>query len=349
MPGFTDVSYGKMLAFLAMKKSVRETAEALRVSERTVRYWVAQGHPPSETVREHRLSFQHRVEERRQAVQNAVNVVETREGVAYTPVRRKRKVRLISIRPFGSPARIGRLLNGAGFETSLSTSRRDLLALGLSARRTRRGPVITPRNCFLRVDFAKKVLERGNLNIIFSDETMIDSNEHGGWQWVAFGQTPDTYCVEQGAPKLLLWGAIGIDFRFLVVLPRTILNGQRFVEEVLKKALPALKKKCSEGAEFQQDNSPVHRPSYAWLRRRGVKLLAEKWPAVSCDLNPIEQVWQWLDAAVARRGPYGVEELEQFVREEFAAIPTESLNKLVLSFATRLEKVIEQEGLVVKP
>jgi len=85
------------------------------------------------------------------------------------------------------------------------------------------------------------------------------------------------------------------------------------------------------------------------LKKKKVAVLEEAWPAVSCDMNPVEQVWQWLDFKVKRRGPYGVQELEKFVREEFAAIPQLSIDKLVLSFEERCQKIKKSRGNVIKP
>jgi hypothetical protein len=100
---------------------------------------------------------------------------------------------------------------------------------------------------------------------------------------------------------------------------------------------------------FQQDGATCHSQSKPYLSRRKVKSLEEPWPAVSCDLSPIEQCWSYLNHLVKRRGPYGVEELQRFAEEEFAKMPQEYIDNLVLSFTSRCEKVIQTKGNVIKP
>ena len=84
-------------------------------------------------------------------------------------------------------------------------------------------------------------------------------------------------------------------------------------------------------------------------KKRRVRLLPVKWPALSPDLSPVEQVWQWVDYAVKRRGPWGAEELAKFVTEEFEKIPQEKIDRLVDSFAKRCKKVIKSRGETIKP
>jgi hypothetical protein len=73
------------------------------------------------------------------------------------------------------------------------------------------------------------------------------------------------------------------------------------------------------------------------------------WSALSPDLSPIEQLWSILDSAVKARGPWGCNELERFVVEEFDRIPQSTIDKLVLSFPSRCQRVIEAQGDTVKP
>ena len=84
----------------------------------------------------------------------------------------------------------------------------------------------------------------------------------------------------------------------------------------------------------------------AYLKRNGIKLL-KGWPARSCDLSPIENMWSNAQRRVDRYGPSGVEELWTFVKKAWDDIPLSEVNNLVESFPTRLTKCIKAGGATI--
>lgn len=93
---------------------------------------------------------------------------------------------------------------------------------------------------------------------------------------------------------------------------------------------------------------PSVKPPRTFLRRNKIKPLSPRWPARSPDLSPIETVWAWLKYKVAARAPYGVEELAQFIRESWEAIPQKSIDALVRGFKQRCKQCVKGKGNVVK-
>lgn len=69
----------------------------------------------------------------------------------------------------------------------------------------------------------------------------------------------------------------------------------------------------------------------------------------SPDLNPIETLWARLQALVSARGPNDTMQLQRFVQAEWNKIPQAEIDKLVLSYESRLDKCIAQEGAIIKP
>ena len=357
----TDVLYGRMLAMSEEGRRLRDIAKATRVSIRTVGHWLSGGTAPSELpLRQkkkkagaRKTKHQRNVTRRRQLVGELLAKREVTQAKAYTPIRRKQKVREVSRQPYSSPAKIARALALKHKVTaSLSTVRRDLLSLNKRALRKRRAPALKKDHCEKRVAFCKAFLRRKpRPTIIFTDEKQFDSN-YPTWefQWCGPGEVPDAAQTEQGPPTVTVWGAIGPGgFRIVKVLKRQNLDKEAYQEKILRPALKDLRAQTAKGHVFMQDNARPHCGALDWLKRRGVRVLDLPWPALSCDLNPIEQFWSTLNRLVKERGPYGEEELKAYIEEAAAAVPDETINALVGSFVSRCRKVIAAKGRTIKP
>ena len=94
-----------------------------------------------------------------------------------------------------------------------------------------------------------------------------------------------------------------------------------------------------------QDGARIHtsKATKAHLAKRGVRCV-ENWPARSPDLNPIENLWAILQRKVAARGPADEAQLVKFVQAEWDKIPQRTVDRLVLSFHGRLQKVVKAKG-----
>ena len=68
------------------------------------------------------------------------------------------------------------------------------------------------------------------------------------------------------------------------------------------------------------------------------------WPSNSPDLNPIENLWAIVKGNVEKRMPKNINELEQFMVEEWRSIPDTVIKNLVGSMRHRCELIIENHG-----
>ena len=98
---------------------------------------------------------------------------------------------------------------------------------------------------------------------------------------------------------------------------------------------------------------PAHNSAAATVKEwNGAKhadvSLLTGWPGNSPDLNPIENVWSYIDWQVQRRGEGTFEAFKAAVREELANIPKRMLHNLVKSMGKRMKLVIEKGGQRIK-
>jgi hypothetical protein len=104
-----------------------------------------------------------------------------------------------------------------------------------------------------------------------------------------------------------------------------------------------------ESFVLQQDNDPSHRdantPVAQWNAKHKSSIQVLKhWPPNSPDLNPIENVWAYVQAKVNALGCKSFDEFKQAVLDGIKAVPKSIINNLINSMPKRLAKVIETGG-----
>ena len=99
---------------------------------------------------------------------------------------------------------------------------------------------------------------------------------------------------------------------------------------------------------FQHDNDPKHTAGKIkeYLQNADINVL--EWPPYSPDLNPIEHLWKVLDEQTIERRPKNENGLYELLKNEWANIPKETIEKLVKSMPRRCATVIENDGFPTK-
>ena len=96
---------------------------------------------------------------------------------------------------------------------------------------------------------------------------------------------------------------------------------------------------------FQQDNDPKHKSRLAssWFQDKNISVLP--WPANSPDMNIVEHCWGELKCYIDSRQPHArnLEELWEFVQEEWGKMDKEFLAKLYNGLPRRIEALKEAD------
>ncbi|GFX20742.1 transposable element Tcb2 transposase [Trichonephila clavipes] len=97
---------------------------------------------------------------------------------------------------------------------------------------------------------------------------------------------------------------------------------------------------------FMDDNAPCHRTVAAEQLLESGDIERMDWLARSPDLNPIEHVWDFLGRHLAARTlpPVTIRELRLALQDEWAAMPQQLIDTLILSMGRRCETCLAVRG-----
>lgn len=272
-----------------------------------------------------------------------------------TTHRQDRAIRLRHLRDRFLPAtasaaaEIGR----HGRHISPQTVRRRLKEMKLSCRRPFRGPILTPQLRQRRLRWAQQhqfwTIGRWR-RVVFSDESRFCCFHADGRRrvWRRRGERYAAACVDQynrwGGPNVMVWAAISADYRSQLVVINGNLTAARYINEILTPHLIPFMEQHPELSIFQQDNARPHaaRLTRAFLEENEVPVM--EWVPYSCDMSPIEHLWDILGKRVALRGPQNHRDLIRVLREEYEAIPQLQIRKLVRSMSSRCRECVYANG-----
>lgn len=342
-----DATWGAMTYLRKQGKTYAQISAELNVSRSSVHRSLTASAPPSvrnKNQRQASRSTRAKLKKRRQVVVQLAKKKKIVEGWRGKSGRAQPIV--IRRRVFPSIRRIAREMRRRGFSVSDSTVRTDLISSGLLAKVKPRGPRRRIGDKAERLKFARRWLRKGKkvmTQIIFSDEKLCDTNDHGSrFEWCEKEERASHMERDRFAPKIHVWGAVGVGVKILVFLPDGGIDHDIYVRKCLAPNIAALTKK---DRIFQQDGARchVHEKTLAYQNRKGFTLMAD-WPARSPDLSPIESIWAQCQRSVSERGPSNAEELKEFWKREWDSIPQAQIDACVLSFAPRLAAACAAKG-----
>lgn len=242
----------------------------------------------------------------------------------------------------------GALRRDHAITVSKMTVMRDMKALGFVNRVRSKVPTVSTDDYTRRLEAALRFKQLRPQRIVFSDEKTFTNNDFTcRTEWVKPGETPQPMERRRWPCTIMVWGAIGFDFKHLVLMPK----GQAVTADLYKR-------RCLQGRIvthlvandlfLMQDGAGAHRAGSTmnYLESKGAKVL-EGWPARSPDLNPIETLWALMQTRVSLLVPRTEDELITAINRAWEEVPMSTVNALVMSFQRRCSKVIVNKGVFV--
>ncbi|GFX17091.1 transposable element Tcb2 transposase [Trichonephila clavipes] len=127
-------------------------------------------------------------------------------------------------------------------------------------------------------------------------------------------------------------------------------NGTRYCNEILLPYVRLFRGAMGLQFLFMDVNAPCHRTVAAEQLLESEDIERMDWPARSPDLNPIEHVWDFLGRRLAAHTlpPVTIRELRLALQDEWAAMPQQLIDTLILSMGRRFETCLAFRGVKTK-
>ncbi|GFV37326.1 transposable element Tcb2 transposase, partial [Trichonephila clavipes] len=243
-----------------------------------------------------------------------------------------------------------------GRPISRFTVARRLHGGGLFARRPVRCVPLTPahrrrRSLWCREHRNWRDNEWGR--VLFTDESRfsLSSDSHRILIWRERGsRNHPSNIIERdryGGHCVHVWGGIMLGGRTDVhIFDAGSVNGTRYCNEILLPYVRLFRGAMGLQFLFMDDNAPCHRTVAADQLLESEDIERMDWPARSPDLNPIEHVWDFLGRRLAActLPPVTIRELRSALQDEWAAMPQQLIDTLILCMGRRCETCVAVRG-----
>lgn len=304
----------------------------------------------------------------RKLIYNAIRHIEkfgTTSNVPRAPKKRKTTIeedtfifKTSTADPFLSSTEIKHKLRSEHGTTVCSkTVRNRLNEKNLRGCISQKKPLVTAKNLKARLQFARGNMEKSLYfwrNTLWSDESKFCRFGSDGKKYVWRPQNEQhnpkytTKTVKHGGGNVMVWASFSWHGVGPIVQITTKMDRFVYRDIMQNHMLPFADDNMPLLWRFMHDNDPKHTSGLVkrWLEENKVSVL--KWPAQSPDLNPIENLWNDVEAHISKVKPKNLTVLWEEIQKSWYAISKERCRTLVDSLPRRCAAVIKNKGYPTK-
>lgn len=211
-------------------------------------------------------------------------------------------------------------------------------------------PLLTPRHVEARLKWAREVMDFGDKwkRVIFTDEKKFSCDGPDGFKMYWHDLSKDKQiCMSRNfkGKGIMIWGAFSYNGKCRLRFITERMNSVKYTD-MLEDCIDEFEDIAGIDFIMQQDNAAIHvsKKSKEWFQSKDIELLS--WPALSPDMNPIENLWGIIARDVYRNGRQfkDVAALKMQILQSWFNIRDEMLRKLVDSMPNRVFQLINNKG-----
>jgi transposase len=238
-------------------------------------------------------------------------------------------------------------------KVSHQTIGRVLKRNGFGRRKLKRRPRLSEKHRLARIKIARDLLEKRTdfSKVIFSDEKKFRFDGPDGWRyyWLELGKEEEKeyFSKDYGRYKgVMVW--MGISSEGLIHIERMEgkINSETYTDMILNKAIPKIHEHYGVDFLLQQDNGSVHVSTSTLQAFSDAEIEMQPHPALSPDLNPVENLWALLVRRIyaGGKGYESEDALWEAIEGEAKKLTKEEIAPFIDSMTRRYLAVIEKRG-----